>query len=341
MNRWITITAATIAILTTTIAQAEEAQQSQDVTEERAEAVNVELDVDDVIRLEAAVKKVEDELRGNEEFIIEARRVPDVVLEDANPGKMKIQIQRDANDVARKADQLQGLKWSGDHEREKGAFLGISGGPVTDALREQLKLPRGVGLVVEHVQPKSAADQAGVRRFDVLQKLDDQLIINAHQLAVLVRMHEPGEEVKLTVIRGGERKELTAKLTEADLEPLGEEAPWGLFPRWQQDLKDAIKPENQVRLAVPRVGRRGVLTRVREKDGSQKVVAVDDQHTLILVRQGDARELRILDRNGNELFRGPLNKDEDLQKLPRELGKKALPLWGSLREDGEGTDVKK
>lgn len=340
MNRWTSIPAAMIALVAiVTNVRAQDAEPPEDLFDERTEDVNIQLDLDldDVVRLEAAVKKVEDELRGKEEFIIEARKVPQDILDDLN-AKMKLQVQRDANDLTRKAaDQL---KFRVTREREKGAFLGISGSTVTGALREQLKLPRGVGLVVEHVQAKSAAEQAGVKRFDILHKLDDQLIINAHQLAVLVRMHKPGEDVKLTVIRGGESKELTAKLTEADLEPLDDDAAFGAFPGWQRDLKEAIKPENLVRLQAPQAGKRGVLTRVREKDGSQKVVSVDDEHTLILVRDGDSHELRVLDREGKELFRGPLNKDEDLHKLPKDLGKKALPLWGSLREGQENAAKK-
>jgi len=81
---------------------------------------------------------------------------------------------------------------------EKAAFLGVSGSPVMPALREQLKLPKGVGLVVEHVEPKSPAEEAGIKQYDVLHKIGDQLLVNAHQLAVLVRMHKPDEEVTLT-----------------------------------------------------------------------------------------------------------------------------------------------
>src|SRR5258708_1330287 len=76
---------------------------------------------------------------------------------------------------------------------EKAAFLGVSGSPVMPALREQLKLPKGVGLIVEHVEPKSPAEAAGIKQYDVLHKIGDQLLVNAHQLAVLVRMHKPGE----------------------------------------------------------------------------------------------------------------------------------------------------
>src|SRR5688500_6819964 len=43
---------------------------------------------------------------------------------------------------------------------EKGAFLGVSVTQVTPELREQLKLRRGVGLVVNHVEAGSPAEAA-------------------------------------------------------------------------------------------------------------------------------------------------------------------------------------
>jgi C-terminal processing protease CtpA/Prc len=82
--------------------------------------------------------------------------------------------------------------------------LGVHVSQVSQALRKQLKLPEGVGLLVEHVVDGSAAATAGLQRYDVLHKLGDQLLINPGQLAVLVRMHEPESKVTLSVIRDGE-----------------------------------------------------------------------------------------------------------------------------------------
>jgi hypothetical protein len=82
--------------------------------------------------------------------------------------------------------------------------LGVHVGRISQALRKQLKLPAGVGLLVEHVVDASAAATAGLQQYDVLHKLDDQLLINSDQLAVLVRMYEPESKVTLSVIRDGE-----------------------------------------------------------------------------------------------------------------------------------------
>jgi hypothetical protein len=82
--------------------------------------------------------------------------------------------------------------------------LGVHVSQVSQALRKQLKLPEGIGLLVEHVVDGSAAATAGLQRYDVLHKLGDQLLITSGQLAVLVRMYEPESKVTLSVIRDGE-----------------------------------------------------------------------------------------------------------------------------------------
>ena len=334
--RFTTAVALALAAAVSTDAMAEnEATVEKTVEISEENEASSDLVEEEIVNLEAAVKKVEDELRERREFVIEAKRVPQEIQRDLDAQIAHLQSQQEkvANDLERAAKDLVTLKGWQDGEREKGAFLGISGAPVTGALREQLKLPRGVSLVVEHVQPKSAAEEAGVKRFDVLHKLDDQLLVNPHQLAVLVRTRKPGEEVKLTVIRGGESKVLNAKLTEAELEPLDEANVWGERPFWGQRFQEAIRPENQVRLERP-MGGAGVLTRVREKDGSEKVVSVDDRHTMIMTKQGGKDELRVLSRDGKELYRGPIDGDDNIQKLPEAVRTKARSLLGAAKGDG-------
>ncbi len=103
----------------------------------------------------------------------------------------------------------------------KAAFLGVGTSPLrNETLRRQLGLPEGVGLVVLSVPKGGPAAKAGVVVHDVLHKLDDQLLVNPEQLAVLVRMHKAGDTVSLTVIRGGKPLVLSVKLVEKLLPPL-------------------------------------------------------------------------------------------------------------------------
>jgi len=102
----------------------------------------------------------------------------------------------------------------------KGAWLGLTASKPPAALRHQLKLPDGTGLVVDFVQPKSPADQAGIKQYDLLTRLNEQVLINPEQLAVLVRTFKPQEEIKLGYVREGERHTQSVTLVESDLPPL-------------------------------------------------------------------------------------------------------------------------
>ena len=97
----------------------------------------------------------------------------------------------------------------GKMEKENVTFLGVEASPAPDALAAQLGLGRGTGLVIGHVAPKSPAEGV-LQQHDILLKLDDQILIEGHQLAVLIRNHKEGDEVTLTYIRGG--KQATAKV---------------------------------------------------------------------------------------------------------------------------------
>jgi len=91
-------------------------------------------------------------------------------------------------------------------------FLGVTTERVRGALRAHLNLPDGIGLSVVHVSKNTAADKAGLKKYDILLEFENQLLINSDQLGILIRRHEPGEEVKLKVLRNGEELEIPVTL---------------------------------------------------------------------------------------------------------------------------------
>jgi hypothetical protein len=97
---------------------------------------------------------------------------------------------------------------------EKVTWLGIAAEPVGDEVRAQLPLQRGEGLSVRHVAPESPAAKAGIAEHDILTRLDDQILVSADQLRSLVKMRKPGDSVKLTYLRKGEKMDATATLIE-------------------------------------------------------------------------------------------------------------------------------
>jgi membrane-associated protease RseP (regulator of RpoE activity) len=104
-------------------------------------------------------------------------------------------------------------------KHEKGPWLGIAMEPVQDVVRAQLSLAPGEGIVVNHVAPESPAAKAGLQPNDILLRFEDQILVEPAQLRKLIAMKKPGESVKLTYLRKGERKEATVTLVEHEIEP--------------------------------------------------------------------------------------------------------------------------
>ncbi len=99
---------------------------------------------------------------------------------------------------------------------ERHAWLGVMVEPLRPDVAMQLPLRKGAGLVVGFVEPNSPAESAGLKRFDIIEMVGDQFVMNPEQFMTLITSEEPGAKVQITWLRRGER-------TRADL-ALGERA---------------------------------------------------------------------------------------------------------------------
>ncbi|MHC4098182.1 MAG: PDZ domain-containing protein [Planctomycetota bacterium] len=68
------------------------------------------------------------------------------------------------------------------------------------------------GIAIAEVIEDSAADKAGLKRYDVIVELDGELVENGNEFLNRVSMLKPGTKVKIGIIRDGKQKTLTAKL---------------------------------------------------------------------------------------------------------------------------------
>lgn len=91
------------------------------------------------------------------------------------------------------------------------AFLGITTRNADRTICSQLDIPKGMGLVVSAVVPESPAEGT-IKVDDILTKFDQQLLVNPEQLGVLVRAHNPGDNVTVEAIRKGKPNKLPVTL---------------------------------------------------------------------------------------------------------------------------------
>jgi len=93
-----------------------------------------------------------------------------------------------------------------DNNDIQGAFLGVRVQEVTKELQEARDLPTSKGALVNSVEPGSPADQAGLKRWDLIVELDREQIDAPTDLIRKVRSMDPGERASITVLRNGDRR---------------------------------------------------------------------------------------------------------------------------------------
>jgi hypothetical protein len=223
-----------------------------------------------------------------------------------------------------------GVAWIGDNAAHaKVTYLGVSTSPPPEALAEQLKLPKGVGLLVDFVDAKGPAAAAGIRKNDVLTKLDDQLLTSPQHLAVLVRMHKPKDKVALTLCREAREQKVAAELGES--EEAAREADIGLQPVLPQPTARG----NAMQQMFSRMNAGAGAATTSSSSFS------DGEHTLTVTASGREKHLLATDRDGNVLFNGPVTTEEQRKAVPPEILKKFETMEKSMRvevrEESRGT----
>jgi S1-C subfamily serine protease len=89
-------------------------------------------------------------------------------------------------------------------------WLGIEGEDLDPATARDLSVDGGA--LVRDVMEASPAAQAGVARRDVITALDGAPVRSMGALKVLLRSHQPGDEVSLSVVRDGQPRSLKVRL---------------------------------------------------------------------------------------------------------------------------------
>ncbi|MGB0371671.1 MAG: trypsin-like peptidase domain-containing protein [Opitutales bacterium] len=118
----------------------------------------------------------------------------------AIPSKIVLQI---ANNLASSGEVSRG-------------FLGVLPEDLDNTLAESFGLENSNGALVARVTDDSPASEVGMKRGDIILKVNDQSISNAADLRLKVSFYPPGTEVRLLILRDGERLEQPIELGDLD-----------------------------------------------------------------------------------------------------------------------------
>ncbi len=198
----------------------------------------------------------------------------------------------------------------GNAKLEKVAYLGVTAKSVDAVLRAQLKLPEDTALTVTSLDRKGPAT-ADLQVNDVLTRLDDQILIDSHQLVTLIHLHKPGDTITLSLIRESKSMQVTIKLGEKDrVVPTTPDAndpdKIGVTPA-DNGSDEQANPPFDPNAPLPR----GNQTAMNFSDDTYSASVKADT-------QG-RRHMTVKDLSGQVIASGPVDTEEQWQKFKPEI----------------------
>jgi serine protease Do len=100
------------------------------------------------------------------------------------------------------------------HGRVSRGFIGVTLTDVTPGLQRALGLSVSHGAVVQDVTPRSPAERAGLKTYDVILEVEGEPVMTNQELIRDISARKPGSVARLEVLREGRRQSLPIKLAE-------------------------------------------------------------------------------------------------------------------------------
>ncbi len=129
-------------------------------------------------------------------------------------------------------------------------YLGVSIQSITAELAKVLKLKERKGALVGDVISGSPAEQAGIRRGDVIVAFNNEALEGARDLPAMVAKTSVGQEVPVTVLRNGAKHQIPVTVRKFPSEPAKvDESNEPVQGTWGLQLKD-ITPRTAEQLGL-------------------------------------------------------------------------------------------
>ena len=121
---------------------------------------------------------------------------------------------------------------------ESNVYMGVVLQNLTSSDYNTFKMNDEYGVLVSEIVPKSPADKAGLKKNDIILKIDGDKIYTKSQLVKMLSLYNPGETIELTVWRKHRMKNINLKLEKMPQSSVG--AYLGVVPRnlSEQQLKN-------------------------------------------------------------------------------------------------------
>ena len=94
-------------------------------------------------------------------------------------------------------------------------YLGVYLSDLTQETAKRFGSSADMGALIEKVEPGGPADQAGIRRGDIVIAAGNDEVQSSGDLISALRDYQPGDTVELTVLRNGQKDGLQVNLAES------------------------------------------------------------------------------------------------------------------------------
>ncbi len=189
------------------------------------------------------------------------------------------------------------------------AWLGVKLEKVNPTMSAHVAgLPEGVGFIVTSVDADGPAEKVKLQPLDVIWKMGEQLLINEAQLATLLKLQKPDNEVDLSLFRGGQP--MVVKLKLGDL-PLG---------------KDGFRSELAENSILPSDGSpMRVVTYA-----ARTATYTSDEGKAVLRREGESYLVFITSPTNEVIFEGDVTLKSGMETVPQSWQRRVWSLKRGL-----------
>ncbi len=177
-------------------------------------------------------------------------------------------------------------------------------------------LPPGIGFLIKSIDPGGPAEKAGLVEYDLIWKIGEQMLVNEAQLAILLRLFKPGEEITLHGFRGGKAFEVKLNLGEA---------PASTRTSSNEIVENSIMFDSST----------GPMRVVKVAEKSASFSAEGARATVR--REGNILKVKIEGSSGEIIFEGDFAHEEKFDKVPEVWRRRIEALSRTLNQTLDGS----
>ena len=236
-----------------------------------------------------------------------------------------ITIRTDGDNIEIDTDGDGEAEESIEKEAKSVAWLGVKTNEVSPELASQLDIEGGA--VVELVVPGSPADEAGLQDHDIITAIGETGVSDPEELAAAIRACKPGTETNVSVLRKAKELDLTATLGERPAMPAHK------GKRLDLEGLDLHGDADEIRKRIEKIQKEMLegfdlklpnlpgLEDLRGADivrmSSKTTTFSDGDGTITITTKDGETQIEAKDADGNLLYKGPAETEDDRKKLPK------------------------